>query len=540
MDNAVPKNETFDALVIGAGFAGMYSLYRLREQGFLVRAIEAAPDVGGTWYHNRYPGCRCDVESLEYAFTFSSELRHEWGWTERYAAQPEILAYARRVADRFDLRRDITFNTRIVAAHWHEQELVWYVTSKSGATMRTRWLILGTGCLSVPRMPSIPGIETLQASIYHTANWPEEGVDLSGLSVGLIGTGSSGVQVAPQIARDAKHLIHFQRTPAYSIPARNRPLSDGERAQFRERFKELDAWAARTRGGVMAGPPQRSVLEVSSDDCEDILQTVWARGGAFPFLASFTDIQTNPEANHKVADFVRARIREIVKDPDTANALCPTDLIATRRLCVDTGYYEIFNRTNVTLTNVANDPIERFTQSGLRLRSGRDYVFDALVLATGYDAMTGAILGIDIRGRRGLRLADEWQDGPKTYLGLMIAGFPNLFTIAGPGSPSVLTNMIRSIEQHVNWITDCLVKQREQKVTVFEAERDAQENWVAQVNAIAQNTLFPRAASWYMGADIPGKPRVFMPYAGGLPAYREICEEVARGNFRGFRQTFRE
>lgn len=526
--------ETLDVLIVGAGFGGLYMLHKLRAEGFNVQVVEAAPKIGGTWYHNRYPGCRCDVESMQYSYTFSEELRNGWDWSERYAAQPEILAYANYVADTLDLRRDIVLNTRVTSAQWQADQSRWCVTAQSGQQWTPRFVVMATGCLSVPRMPNIPGVEQFQGTLVHTANWPESGLDLGQMHVGLIGTGSSGVQAATTLASSVKNLSVFQRSPAYSIPARNRPLTVPERAAFRENFAELDAWARTTGGGIMAGPATRSVLEVSDREREDILLAAWESGGAFPFGATFNDIRTNEEANKLVAEFVRSRIRHTVKNPDTAELLCAHDLIATRRLCVDTGYYEIFNRPNVDLIDTKADAIQTITPGGIRLASGAEHALDALVLATGYDAMTGAILAIDIKGIEGQSLREAWRDGPKTFLGLTIAGFPNLFTVTGPGSPSVLSNMIRSIEHHVEWISGCLTHLRDQGQTAIMAQDKAQEEWVAHVNAIADKTLYPKAASWYMGADIPGKPRVFMPFAGGLPSYVKSCTEVAENGYRGF------
>lgn len=523
-----------DVLIVGAGFSGLYMIHKMRQNGFSVQAVEAAPDIGGTWYHNRYPGLRCDVESLEYSYSFSQDLRDGWTWTERYPAQPEILRYAHFVADRLDLLRDITLNTRITSAHWDSGTGRWIVTSETGQTWNPRFLVMGTGCLSVPRYPNIPGIADFEGTLVHTADWPEHGVDLDGKTVGLIGTGSSGVQTATDIAERAGQLTVFQRNPAYTIPAQNRPLTAQDHQDFRDNFAELDALARSTSSGLMVPPPQNSAQEVSEQERKDILTQAWNRGGAFRFTGAFNDVRLSETSNTLVCDFVRDRIRDIVRDPATAEALCPQDFIATRRVCVDTGYFEIFNRPDVALVDVAQDPIAAVTKTGVRLASGARHELDVLILATGYDAMTGALLSIDIKGEDGISLRDAWADGPKTYLGLAVSGFPNLFTVTGPGSPSVLSNMLRSIEHHVEWITDCLVTLRDQGKTRIMAEPAAQDDWVTKVNAAADKTLFTKAASWYMGADIPGKPRVFMPYAGGLPAYVAICGAVADQDYVGF------
>jgi cyclohexanone monooxygenase len=530
-----PHNSTPDVLIVGAGFAGMYLLHKMRQNGFSAVVVEAAPNVGGTWYNNRYPGLRCDVESQQYSFSFSEELRNAWNWSERYAAQPEILAYANMVADTLELRPSITFNTRIASAHWDEAAARWQVTAEDGQTWQPRWFIMATGALSVPRLPNIQGIASFKGQLVHPGDWPVEGVDLAGKTVGIIGTGSSGVQVATAIAPIVGHLSVFQRTPAYSIPAQNHPLSDELRQSFRDNFSALDAWARTTGGGIMAGPARLSALDVSDEVRERMLTEAWRNGGSFPFTATFNDIRTNEKSNQLVAEFVRNRIRATVKNPKTAELLCPTDLIATRRVCVDTGYYQIFNRDNVSLVDTKSDPITEVTQTGLKLASGTEIALDVLILATGYDAMTGAMLAVDIGGRDGVSLRDAWHGGPKAYIGLMSAGFPNLFMITGPGSPSVLSNVIRSIEHHVEWISDCLNALHKKQINVIEVEPEAQETWVAHVNEVASKTLYTRGASWYMGADIPGKPKVFMPYAGGLPTYVKRCKEIAEDDFRGFR-----
>jgi len=526
--------EKNDAIVIGAGFAGMYLLHRLREAGFSVFAVEAAPDVGGTWYHNRYPGLRCDVDSLEYQYAWSDELRREWRWSERYSCQTEILKYAQWVADRLDLRRDIHFNTKITSAHWQEGPQDWLLTSVGGVQFNARHVVFATGALSVPRNPDIRGLDLFKGQLLHTARWPIPGPELAGNRVGLIGTGSSGVQIAPKMAEIASHLTVFQRTPAYSVPARNRPLTEQDYAEFLGNLDTFDAKARAHRGGIALDLPTRGVQEVTQTEREATLSKRWQFGGAFPFLASFKDIQTNEQSNEIVSDFVRAKIRETVADQKTAAALIPSYHFATRRTCVDTGYFEMYNKANVTLVDVSTDPIAEFTQSGIALASGEHHDLDAVILATGYDAMTGAFLSIDVKGRGGLTNHEAWAGGPETYLGLTVAGFPNLFLMTGPGSPSVLSNVIRSIEQHVDWVTKCLIDLRKQGVATIEATPQAQENWVTHVNEVAQATLYVKTSSWYSGADIPGKPKVFAPYAGGLPQYRDKVEGVAREGYVGF------
>ncbi|MBS0220819.1 MAG: NAD(P)/FAD-dependent oxidoreductase [Proteobacteria bacterium] len=522
----------FDAIVIGAGFAGMYMLHRLRQGGFSARVIEAGTGVGGTWYWNRYPGARCDVESVQYSYQFSPELEQDWEWTERYATQPEILGYANHVADRFDLRRDIQFETRVVKATFDEQTNLWVVETDKGDRLASRFVITAMGCLSSPNTPKIPGLADFKGPTYHTGNWPHEGVDFTGKTVGLIGTGSSAIQSIPLIARQAKHLTVFQRTANYTIPAHNAPLDPAYVRQVKASYREMRARAKTKPAGIDFDINWASAIETPDAERDRVYGARWAYGG-LGFIAAFGDLLLNDESNRTAADFVRSKIREVVKDPKTAEILSPKNIIGCKRLCVDSGYWETFNRPNVTLVDVGDEPIERVTPTGLRAK-GQDHDFDCLVLATGFDAMTGALLRVDFRGRGGATLKDAWREGPKTFLGLTVAGFPNLFTITGPGSPSVLTNMLPSIEQHVDWIADCLDAMRAKGLTVIEATGSAQEAWVGEVGKSANITLRSTCSSWYVGANIPGKPRVFMPYIGGLPAYIVACDEVVAGGYKGF------
>ena len=465
------------------------------------------------------------------------ELRREWRWSERYSAQPEILAYAKFVADKLDLRRDIQFCARVERAVWNDEAKIWTMTLSDGSAASARHVVFATGALATPRMPEIPGIESYRSEILHSAQWPLQGVDFTGRTVGLIGTGSSGLQAGPLIAKQAKSLKVFQRSPAYSIPARNRALTDADYADFFERIDEFDALAMAQKGGIVVANPTLGVQDVSPEERTRMLRERWDNGGAFTFLATFKDVQMNETSNQIVADFVRDRIREIVDDPELAEKLCPKYLIATRRTCVDIGYYEMFNRANVELVDVSEDRIAAFTESGVRLASGKEHALDAIVLATGYDAMTGALLAVDIVGRDGLTAKKAWENGPRNLLGLMIAGFPNMFTVTGPGSPSVLANVIRAIEHHVDWLSNCFDYLRRENIACIEANEKAQDAWVQHVNQLADRTLFPRTQSWYLGSDIAGKPKVFMPYAGGLPAYREHADRVARDGYAGFRLT---
>jgi cyclohexanone monooxygenase len=533
----------FDVVIVGAGFAGLYLLYRLRGMGLSARVYEQGDNVGGTWYWNRYPGARCDAESLAYSFSFSPELEQEWEWSERYATQPEILRYAEHVADRFDLRRDIRFERRVTAARFDERAGEWVVETEQGDRARGRFCIMATGCLSVPQRPDIPGLDDFQGALYQASRWPHEEVRFDGQRVGVIGTGSSGIQAIPVIARQAGHLWVFQRTPNFSVPACNAPLDPAWVAEFKKYYREHRELHKRGAGSGFGdleivprerAPAAETAADLSDDDVRDILDNYWNHGGA-RFIGAIGDTLMNRETNRLVADFVRAKIRSTVRDPATAEALCPKDHpIGTKRICVDTGYYETYNRDNVTLVDVASDPIERVTPTGVKTRDAV-YELDTLVLATGFDAMTGALQRIDIVGTGGQALRDKWAAGPRSYLGLMIAGFPNLFTITGPGSPSVLSNMIVSIEQHVDWITDCLKYMGEHHYERIEADQAAEDQWVDHVNEVASATLFGEGGSWYLGANVPGKPRVFMPYAAGVGVYREVCDRVAANDYEGFR-----
>jgi cyclohexanone monooxygenase len=515
----------------------MYMLHRLRGLGLSARVFEQGGGVGGTWYWNRYPGARCDVESMQYSYSFSEDLQQEWAWSERYAPQPEILRYANHVADRFDLRSDIQFNTRVERAVFDERARAWSVTIAGGATVRAQFVVLATGCLSNARMPDFEGLSDFAGEVYHTGHWPHEPVDFTGKRVAVIGTGSSAIQSIPIIAEQASQLTVFQRTPNFSVPARNAPLSPQERDFFRANYDEIRRKAREEmRNGIYQELPEKGALEESAEQRNARYGARWEKGG-LTFTATYNNIALDKAANDTAADFVRARIAEIVKDPEVAKLLQPNDHpIGSKRICVDTDYYATYNRTNVKLVDVKANPIEQILPHGLEA-GGVIYDFDALVLATGFDAMTGSVARIDIRGRSGQTLNAKWEAGPRTYLGLMSEGFPNLFVITGPGSPSVLSNMIVSIEQHVDWIADCLDYMRANGLDCMEATRAAEDNWVAHVNDVAQGTLYPQANSWYMGANVPGKPRIFMPYIGGVGVYRQICSDVAAKGYEGFTMT---
>ena len=525
-----------DAVVVGAGFAGLYALHRLRGMGLAVRVFEAGAGIGGTWYWNRYPGARCDVESMDYSYSFSDELQQEWRWTERYASQPEILKYIDHVADRFDLRRDIQLSTRVTSAVFDEAVGRWTVETDRGDRVSAQFCIMATGCLSSAQVPRIEGLERFQGRWYHTGHWPHEGVDFTGQQVGVIGTGSSAIQSVPIIAGQAAHLFVFQRTPNFSVPAQNAPLDPEYERRIKADYADFRRRARESRVGFVVEAEDRSALEVSPDERARKYEAHWRRGG-LGFSATFADLLTSPAANDTAAEFFRGKIRAIVHDPAVAELLSPDDYpVGTKRLCVDTGYYATFNRPNVTLVDIRRAPIEAILPDGLRTRAA-SYRLDSLVFATGFDAMTGALLAVDIRGRAGQSLRQTWAAGPRTYLGLAVAGFPNLFAITGPGSPSVLSNMIVSIEQHVDWIVACVAYLRAHGHGCIEATAEAQEAWVAHVNEVGHATLYPRANSWYMGANVPGKPRLFMPYIGGVGAYRQICDDVAARGYRGFTLT---
>jgi cyclohexanone monooxygenase len=528
-----PERGEIDVVIVGAGFGGMYMLHRLRALGMSAVVFDVASGVGGTWYWNRYPGARCDVESMQYSYSFSDELQQEWQWSEVFAGQPEILRYANHVADRFDLRRDMRFQTRVTEAVWQEATGRWAVRTDRGDALSARFCVMATGCLSAARMPDLPGIEAFKGKTYHTGHWPKEGVDFSGLRVAVIGTGSSAIQSIPVIAAQAAHVTVFQRTPNFSIPSRNRPMTDDYARSWKDVYPTRRAEARLTRNGVLANPNNVGAVETPAAERLAIYEQRWQSGGT-TFMASFNDLIFNKASNDTAADFVRGKIRAMVKDPAKAALLAPdSHPIGTKRICVDTDYFLTYNRPNVDLVDVRSAPVEAITADGV-LVGGREYQADAIVFATGFDAMTGALTRMGITGRGGEALADKWEAGPRTYLGLMTAGFPNLFMVTGPGSPSVLSNMMVSIEQHVDWIADCLAAMSARGAAVIEADRGAEDAWVLHVNEVAHTTLYPSAASWYMGANVPGKPRVFMPYIGGVGAYRAKCDAVAANGYEGF------
>jgi cation diffusion facilitator CzcD-associated flavoprotein CzcO/acetyl esterase/lipase len=530
---ASANNGQLDVVVVGAGFAGLYLLHRLRGLGLSAKLLESADDVGGTWYWNRYPGARCDIESIDYSYSFDPELEAEWQWSERYATQPEILRYLRHVADKHDLRRDILFKTRVAAAKWNEGTSTWKVSTHQGGEFRCRFYVMATGCLSLPKTPDIEGHERFLGRSYYTSRWPHEGVDFSGKRVAVIGTGSSAVQSIPIIARQAAELTVFQRTPNFSRPARNGPVTPAKTAAYNAdsvAYREAARWS-------VAGVPMRvstlGALQVSDGERLAAYETAYASGDLLAF-GVYSDIIVNPAANKTVCDFLSNKIRGIVRDPEIADALCPKDhFYGTKRPCIDTDYFETYNLPHVRLVDLRKEPLVGITEHGIDTVS-RSFQFDAIVHATGFDAMTGAIVAVDIEGRDSLALKDKWADGPLTYLGLTTVGFPNLFLITGPGSPSVLSNMAVSIEQHVDWVSNCIAHMRSEGLDEIEATPAAETGWVQHVNDYADLTLFPQANSWYIGANVPGKPRVFLPYIGGVDRYRKACEEVVDRGYLGF------
>lgn len=529
--------QSYDAVIVGAGFSGLYMLHRLRQQGLSCRVIEAGTGVGGTWYWNRYPGARVDIESQEYSYSFSPELDEEWVWSERYATQPELLKYLNHVADRFDLRRDIQLETRVTSAQFDEATNRWNVATDRGEAIQARYCIMATGCLSVPNAPNFPGMDSFRGPSWHTGDWPRDGVDFGGQRVAVIGTGSSAIQSIPMIAEQAAQVTVFQRTPNFSVPAHNGPVDPAVAEDWRTNRAQRRAEARETGFGIrMVDAREELALETPPEVRQAEYERRWAIGG-FALLGAYGDLTADVAANATAAEFVRGKIREIVKDPEVAEKLSPkTFPVGAKRLCVDTGYYATFNRDNVGLVDLTEEPIVEIVAEGVRTARGI-YEADAIVYAIGFDAMTGALGRIDIRGRGGAALADAWSAGPRTYLGLAIAGFPNLFIVTGPGSPSVLCNMAVAIEQHVEWISDCIAWMGERQVGAIEASLEAQDAWVEHVNEVAAPTVFPLANSWYMGANVPGKPRVFMPYIGGFPVYRDKCNEVAAGGYQGFQLT---
>jgi len=527
-----------DVVVVGAGFAGLYALRKLRDtMNLSTRVFEAGSDVGGTWFWNRYPGARCDIESVHYSYSFDEDLQQEWQWSERFAGQPEILRYLEHVADRFDLRKDITFDTRVVGVHWDDENSVWTVRTDDGAVVRSRYFISGAGNLSVPKTPEFGGIDNFRGEVLLTGNWPREGADFTGKRVAVIGTGASGIQAIPFIAEDAAELVVFQRTPNFATPLGNGPIDPNEVANIKSNYADVRTAARNHFLGVPFTQVQPSALAVDAEERRRTFDERWNAGGFRLFIDSYQDILFDKKANDTIADYIRDRIHERVQDPEKAATLAPTGYAyGTKRPPLETNYYEAFNRDSVSVVDVKTTPIDEITQSGVRV-GDRVYEVDTIVLATGFDAMTGPLMAMDIRGRSGLPLAQKWEHGPKTYLGIMVNEFPNLFLITGPQSPSVLYNMPLAIEDHVDFATDAIDYVDRRELDVIEPTAQAESDWGALTNDIANQTLLPETNSWYMGANIPGKPRACMVYLGGAPTYRATCDEVVAGGYSGFALT---
>jgi len=524
-----------DVVVVGAGIAGLYLAYRLSRAGHRLRVFEAGDDLGGTWYWNRYPGARVDVPSIDYMYSFDPNWQRDWQWSEKYATQPEILRYLNHIADKHDLRRHITFSTRVRQAGWDDGASLWRVRTDGGDDVSARFVVMATGCLSMPKQAEVDGLESFTGEVYFTSRWPHDPVDFTGKRVAVIGTGSSGVQSIPVIAEEAREVVVFQRTPTFSIPARNGQVSPERLALFAANEADYRSAARMSPGGI---PMERSItptFSVSEAERQQRYERAWGIGELFEAINVYADVLSNPAANHEFAEFFRNKIRAIVDDPQTASDLCPTDYpVATKRPCLDTNYYATYNLPHVRLVNVRKHPIRQITETGIDT-AHEAFTFDAIVFATGFDAVTGAITAVDITGRDDAALKDKWADGPQTYLGLTTAGFPNLFLITGPGSPSVLSNMAVSIEQHVDWVLDCLGHLRAHGFAAIEPTATAEAGWTQHVNDCADITLFPAANSWYMGANVPGKPRVFLPYPAGVDFYRATCDEVVARDYLGFK-----
>nr|WP_280254822.1 NAD(P)/FAD-dependent oxidoreductase [Nocardia wallacei] len=527
-----------DAVVVGAGFAGLHMLHKLRELGFSVRVYEAGGGLGGTWYWNRYPGARVDVKSMYYNYSFDPELEQEWEWTEKLPPQPELLRYIDHVADRFDLRKDVRLHTRVTAAVYDESAARWRITTDRGEVVSARFAIMATGCLSVPKRVEVPGIETFRGRSFHTGEWPEHDVDFTGRPVAVIGTGSSGVQIVPLVAAAAEQLTVFQRTANYVLPAGNHPIDPEYQREIKSRYREVRTANRESSFGIAQPEPTKGALEVSEEERNAFYRKVWEDKDSelVSMLVGFTDLLADEAANETAAQFIRDRIAEIVTDPAVARLLQPSGLFGVKRPVLGTNYYETFNRPNVRLVDVRATPLTQVTASGLET-TAESFEFDDIIYATGFDAMTGALAAIDIRGRDGVSLREKWAAGPVTYLGLAVAGFPNLFTLAGSGSPSVLSNMMVSIEQHVDWVADAIVSMRSRGITTMEARVDAEQGWTRHVGEVGDMTLYPKVDSWYVGSNVPGKPRVMYAYIGGVGAYREKCDQVAAADYEGFTLT---
>jgi cyclohexanone monooxygenase len=533
VSNEADVDVVVDVVIVGAGFAGIYALHKFRSLGLTTRVFEAAPEVGGTWYFNRYPGARCDVESVDYCYSFSDELQQRWSWSEKYATQAEILRYLNWVVDELDLRDGITFDTRVTSAVLDDTAKRWTVSTDSGESVNARFCVMATGPLSAALTPDFAGLSTFEGEVYHTAHWPKENVDFTGKRVAVIGTGSSGIQSIPIIADQAAKVVVFQRTPNYSVPAGNRALTEADVAEYKAGYDERRRLSWRSGGGSPHIAHPKLTMEATDEERRAAFQRRWELGGVL-FSKTFSDQMTDMTANDEARRFYEEKIRAVIDDPEVAELLIPNDHpIGTKRICTDTNYFQTFNRSHVELVSVRRTPIESVDAAGIVTSDAR-FDVDAIVLATGFDAMTGALAKIDIVGRDGHTLRADWADGPRTYLGLSVDDFPNLFLVSGPGAPAVLANMVLHAEAHVNWIADAITYLDDHGHTAIEATADAVEEWNAELNRRADASLFTRANSWYMGANVPGKPRVFMLFIGGFAAYLDICNEVANAGYKGF------
>jgi len=529
------RPEQFDVVIVGAGFAGLYALHRMRSSGLRAVVLEAAGGIGGTWYWNVYPGARCDVESYEYSFSFDETLQQEWRWSERYATQPEILRYLNHVAERFDLLGDIRLDTRVESAHWQESAQRWAIMA-SGGRLDAKFLVMATGCLSEPNIPGIEGVDRFGGLLFHSSRWPHEGIDLAGKRVGVVGTGSSGVQMVGNIAPKVRELHVFQRTPHWVVPAGNRSIGEAEDRDVKRGYVALREKLAGSLLGMGVESAGGNAVDASESERNRRYEAAWQLGGP-AFLMSFDDLLFNADSNATACAFIGEKIRSIVKDPATAQTLIPDAErypVGARRLVMSDKYYECFNRPNVHLHDTRADPITEITQSGIAQRSGSQTELDVIVLATGFDALTGALLEIDIRGRNAQTLAEKWAEGPTSWLGLVVAGFPNFFMITGPGSPSVFSNVALSIEQHVDFIADLVGWMRDNGMNTTEAAADAETRWARKILSVAKPTVLMRVDSWYWGANVSGKPKSFLPYLGGVGAYRDECRQIASDGYPGF------
>lgn len=524
-----------DVIVIGAGFSGLYMVHALTKSGFRVQAFEAAPDVGGTWYWNRYPGARCDSESLTYCYTFDEELCQDWTWTDRYPAGPEVLAYLQHVAERFKLRQHFKFNAKILSATYKEDTRRWEVTTTSGESVSAKFFISAVGNLSVPATPAVPGIEDYKGRWVHTGAWPDEPIDFTNKRVAVIGTGSSGIQISQSIAKTAGHLTVFQRTPTYTIPLRNMPLDPDIQRLWKSKYPDLIKTVRYSDGGLPFYVGTKSLKNANPEEQRKGLQAGWNLGGFRFMFGIFNDIGSDHDANKVAADFVREQVDAIVKDPSTAALLKPTSYpLGAKRIPLQTDYYEIFNQGNVDLVDLLKNPITQMTANGL-IAGSTEHEFDLVVFATGFEAVTGPLVHIDITGKNGQKLKNVWEDGPYSYLGLATPGFPNMFTVAGPGGPGLISNVPPTLEQHVEWVSGCINYLRDHKVDEIEASESSADEWIRHVHAEAKKTMYPYAPrSWYDGSSLTGKTRPFPIYTGGFGNYRKICDNVAADDYHGF------